>query len=106
MGFVCGLVVLFLIFCLFSVSFGFVLFPFAPLHALALSLTGAQRTDSSFATKKFIFAKLSLLQQLYLDGKRHVNCILLEVYYHSTPLDCSNYVHLRHYEDNAFITLT
>ena len=33
-------------------------------------------------------------------------CILLEVYYHSTPLDCSNYVHLRHYEDNAFITLT
>ena len=51
-GFVCGLVVLFLLFCLFSVSFGVVLFPFAPLHALALSLTGAQRTDSSFASKK------------------------------------------------------
>ena len=39
-------------FCLCSVSFCVVLFPFAPLHALALSLTGAQRTDSSFASKK------------------------------------------------------
>ena len=54
-GFVCVcvcLVVLFLFVCLFSVSFCGVLFPFAPLHALALSLTGAQRTDSSFASKK------------------------------------------------------
>ena len=50
-----------LLFCLvFSVGlfvclpvFGFLfLFPFASLHALALSLTGAQRTDSSSASKK------------------------------------------------------
>ena len=46
------LVCLFGLFCLCSVSFCVVLFPFAPLHALALSLTGAQRTDSSFASKK------------------------------------------------------
>ena len=51
-GFCVCLAVLFLLFCLFSVSFGVVLFPFAPVHALALSLTGAQRTDSTFASKK------------------------------------------------------
>ena len=51
-GFVCSLVVLSLLFDSFLVSFGFVFFPFAPLHALALLLTGAQRTDSSFASKK------------------------------------------------------
>ena len=47
--FVCGLGVC-VVFVLFSV-FCF-LFPFASWHALALSLTGAQRTDSSSASKK------------------------------------------------------
>ena len=40
--------------CLFACLFSVVCFliPFASLHALALSLTGAQRTDSSSASKK------------------------------------------------------
>ena len=42
---VCVVFVLFSVFVLFLV-------PFASLHALALSLTGAQRTDSSSASKK------------------------------------------------------
>ena len=46
--FVCGLVFWFV--CWFSVFWFCFLFP-ASLHALALSLTGAQRTDSSFASK-------------------------------------------------------
>ena len=56
------LVVVFLVFVffgLFGLLFGLglfsvfcFLFPFASLHALALSLTGAQRTDSSSASKK------------------------------------------------------
>ena len=49
-GVVCWFACLVLGFGLFWV-FLFVLFPFS-LHALALSLTGAQRTDSSFASKK------------------------------------------------------
>ena len=39
--------VLFLLFCLFSVSFCVVLLPFAPLHALALSLTGEVEEDGA-----------------------------------------------------------
>ena len=53
-GFVCVCVFGCFVFA-FLLVFGFfcvVLLPFAPLHALALSLTGAQRTDSSFASKK------------------------------------------------------
>ena len=56
------LVFVFFFFGLFGLLFGLglfsvfcFLFPFASLHALALSLTGAQRTDSSSASKKSHF---------------------------------------------------
>ena len=53
-----------------------------------------------------IFAKLSLLQQLYLDGKSHVNCILLEVYYHSTPLSWTDHSETLRFGFDTYIDLS